>query len=140
MHILSALGFIFYLIFFSRYYLILPFQSQVTAACSYHRLCGSNSLVFLSCAYSSYLLLHNKVPPNQAALKKQDQLLLTDKRIRRSASDTVSWGGRAKLFGEGYRHLKINCYKFCFHTHYSVGRPPVPTTQTSPQSYVNMAD
>lgn len=72
-------------------------------------------------AYSSYLLLHNKVPPNQAALKKKKeyQLLLTDKRIRSSASDTVSQGGGVKLFGQGYSHLKINCYKFCFHSLFS---------------------
>lgn len=139
-HFLSALSFIFYLIFFSRYYPILPFPSQVTV---YVLITFSVALTvwfFSLDAYSSYLLLHNKVPPNQAALKKEYQLLFTDKRSRRSASDTVSQGGGAKLFGQGCSHLKINCYKFCFHAYYSVGRPPVSTMQTSPQSYVNMAD
>lgn len=139
MHFLSALILSFILSFFSRYYLI-PFQSQVTAVCLITFSVALTVWFFSLDAYSSYLLLHNKVPPNQAAFKKKSTSYCSQIRGSGGLLLTQSLREVEPSFGQGYSHLKINCYKFCFHTHYSVRRPPVPTMQTSPQSYVNMAD
>lgn len=93
-------------------------------------------------AYSSYLLLHNKVPPNQAALKKKKKstsycsqirgsgVLLLTQSLREVES---SYLAKATVIS---RSTATNSAS----THYSVVRSPVPTMLTSPQSYVNMAD